>query len=135
MDAEGVINLITPSDTCTVNLMERGVRHQFDDEIGRNADEFRDAKGQINLIYPLDTCVIKLIKQGQAREIRHQFDGEIGSGNPNVRIFSPSGCNLLGFFRQHPARQRVSHMGQKSIGAATRSCVIKLMHQVQTGHP
>ncbi len=65
MDAEGVINLITPSDTCTVNLMERGVRHQFDGEIGRNADEFRDAKGQINLIYPLDTCVIKLAPQAR----------------------------------------------------------------------
>ncbi len=37
MDAEGVINLITPSDTCTVNLMERGVRHQFDDELGRGS--------------------------------------------------------------------------------------------------
>ena len=43
----------------------------------RNSDEFSET----------DTCVIKLISQGQARDIR---------------IFSATGCNLLGFFASTP---------------------------------
>jgi len=51
----------------------------------RHADEFTEA----------DTCVINLMAQW----VPNQFDLEPSKGgNPNVRIFSATGCQLLGFF-------------------------------------
>ncbi len=77
-----------------------GVRKLY----SRNADEFNDAEGCTNLTHPSDTCVIKLATQG---------------GMQDVRLFSQTGCNLLGFFANTPRAKEFRTWAKKVLAGQT----------------
>jgi prophage antirepressor-like protein/predicted transcriptional regulator len=58
---------------------QHGIGHLFN----RHKDEFEEGKGLVNLTHPCDTIVIKLMTKGGMQE---------------TRLFSLTGCTLLGFF-------------------------------------
>lgn len=71
----------------------------------RHADEFTEA----------DSTVIKLMTHG----VRNQIDGEPRGGNPNTRIFSGTGCRLLGFFANTPHAKRFRAWAAQTLEAVT----------------